>query len=231
MTIPELKAQPTRIATLSSRKGKWQKFREEVISLDGYKCLRCRRTREQGAVLHVHHKEYLPGRDYWDNPFDLCDTLCAGCHAKTHGIISPDFGWQYQSHDDLGGLVGTCDYCKHDLRHSHHVTHPNWGSMDVGKNCCDLLTGTEEASRRVDDLEKRNGRRQRFIQSQKWRIADDGARLIELDGYRIRIVRELDAYRISHIGQRKGKSLYTTLDDAKAASFDAVEKIKARRGY
>jgi hypothetical protein len=145
-------------------KGKWEKFRNEVIELDDCRCVRCGKSRDEGAVLQVHHKYYEPGRDYWDYPLSACETLCSGCHAKEHGIISPDTGWGFLSDHDLGSCCGICDYCGSSLRRSFAIRHPNWGSMDVGADCCDLLTGTDQASRKMDEHRKRAGRRLRFIE-------------------------------------------------------------------
>ncbi len=84
----------------NSRKLKWEQFRREVIELDGGNCVRCGKAREDGAILHVHHKQYIDGREYWDYPIEMMETLCAGCHAKEHGIISPDCGWLLVGDDE-----------------------------------------------------------------------------------------------------------------------------------
>jgi hypothetical protein len=208
-------------------KGKWEKYRNEVIELDDCRCVRCGKSRDEGAVLQVHHKYYEPGRDYWDYPLSACETLCSGCHAKEHGIISPDTGWGFLSDHDLGSCCGICDYCGSSLRRSFAIRHPNWGSMDVGADCCDLLTGTEQASRKMDEHRKRAGRRLRFIQSSRWSLQDDGARKIQFDSYCIIIRREQEGYRIQ-INFACGGKLYPTLEDAKGAAFDALENGRAR---
>ena len=211
----------------NNAKGKWEKFRSEVIEIDDHRCVRCGKSRDEGAVLQVHHKYYEAGRRYWDYPLSACETLCSGCHAKDHGIISPDFGWEFLSDCDLGSRCGTCDYCGNSLRYSYAIQHPNWGRMDVGEDCCNLLTATEQASRRIDEHKKRSGRRLRFIGSPRWSLQADGARMIEFDSYRVAIRPEQGAYRV-WINYARGGKLYSALDDAKGAAFDAIENGSAR---
>lgn len=153
-----------------NRKRKWENFRREVIELDGSQCVRCGKSPDTGAVLHVHHKSYMTGRDYWDYPLEMMETLCAGCHAKEHDIITPDCGWSLVSDDNLGSRVGTCDYCGNSLRYTFHIHHPNWPAMNVGSDCCDQLTGTGEASKSERQRHNRESRRQRFIDSGGWAL-------------------------------------------------------------
>ena len=60
----------------------WQKKRLEILSRDKFACVVCGSTDKQ---LHVHHKKYIAGRDYWDYPDELLVTLCEDCHRKLHG--------------------------------------------------------------------------------------------------------------------------------------------------
>lgn len=95
----------------SGSKSAWEAFRREIIELDGGVCVRCKRCESEGAVLQIHHREYLQGCLPWNFPYNLCETLCKGCHAETHGKIPPKSGWEYLSDEDLGDLCETCDYC------------------------------------------------------------------------------------------------------------------------
>ena len=100
---------------------KWKKFREELIRLDEYKCCVCSKSKSDGVTLHVHHKAYIQGHKPWEYPYDMCQTLCAGCHAIEHGKIPPKADWEYIGCDDLGGLYGTCEYCGTQMRYSHLI--------------------------------------------------------------------------------------------------------------
>ena len=214
--------------TTRSRKDAWQKFRAHVIELDKGKCIRCGKSKDDGSVLHVHHKAYIEGRNYWDYPYEMVETLCAGCHAKEHGIISPDCGWSLISDSDLGGMDGICDYCGRALRYVFHIEHTNWPTMDVGRDCCDLLTQTDEATVRERKRKNVLARRERFIESGGWDLDDDGSRVKIIYGYRVRLVRESAGYRI-WVGLRKGEKHHSTLRESIGAAFDAIQWLEDHR--
>ena len=205
-----------------NRKHRWERFRDEVIELDGEKCVRCQKSREQGATLHVHHKEYIAGHEYWDYPPGMCETLCAGCHAKTHGILSPDFGWVLVGEEDSGSRTQNCDYCLNLIRHSFQIKHPTWGEMWVGTDCCDQLTQTDEGSRRLDKAQKYAARRKRFIDSPRWQFLDEGGYSITLSDVRVYIAQEAGGFRIFW-NRRKGGLLYSSRDQARGIAFDKIE--------
>ncbi|MCX7257277.1 MAG: hypothetical protein NTZ64_11205 [Polaromonas sp.] len=122
------------------RSREWKIFRNEVIRLDGGACSNCGKTASDGAILQVHHKQYFSGRSPWDYPYNLCETLCKGCHAAEHGLIPPKFGWEHVGWDDLGELNGICECCGTSIRYIFLVQHPKWNPMEVGEICCDNLT-------------------------------------------------------------------------------------------
>jgi 5-methylcytosine-specific restriction endonuclease McrA len=61
---------------------RWQKRRLETFNKSGWLCDRCECA---DSTLHVHHKEYIAGREPWDYPDELLETLCEKCHAAEHG--------------------------------------------------------------------------------------------------------------------------------------------------
>lgn len=65
---------------------RWQRFKLEMHNLHGWLCCRCG---EADVCLHLHHKQYLPGREPWEYPPELMETLCENCHAKEHGKDKP----------------------------------------------------------------------------------------------------------------------------------------------
>lgn len=214
-----------------SRKAEWQKFRSQIIELDGGGCVRCGKSPDEGAILHVHHKEYIAGRDYWDYPIETMETLCAGCHAKEHGIISPDCGWVLVNDEDHG-FIGeeSCNYCGAPLRYSYRIEHSNWPTMDVGRDCCNLLTRTSEASERERRRKTRDKRRKAFVESGDWVWNDDdgdGVLVKTALGHRIRLVWEPPGFRI-HIGRFRGRNHHSSIAEAKGAAYDAIEWIEGR---
>jgi hypothetical protein len=68
---------------------RWQKKRLEILERDNYSCNDCGTGLNGGKTLHVHHKEYIFGKDPWDYSEENFITLCEGCHAARHNIV-PD---------------------------------------------------------------------------------------------------------------------------------------------
>lgn len=56
----------------------WQKKRLEILNRDEFTCQLCSDTTTE---LHIHHKEYLPGRDPWEYEDENFQTLCKHCHV------------------------------------------------------------------------------------------------------------------------------------------------------
>lgn len=65
---------------------RWQKKRLEVFSRDSFSCTECKNDKD---TLHVHHKQYINGRQPWEYELQDLDTLCETCHQKEHDLI-PD---------------------------------------------------------------------------------------------------------------------------------------------
>lgn len=215
----------------SSYKGQWLHFRDQIIELDGAKCLRCGKTKEAGAILHVHHKQYIEDRAAWDYEPSNMETLCAGCHAKTHGILPPDCGWMYVGDEDAGSRTEQCDYCSNLIRYCFHIKHPNWGEMWVGEDCCNQLTSTSQASMRVDAFKTRDARRERFIGLSQWRIDDDGDEVSyfnRLADVHLRITREPGGLRI-YWNHKRGGVLYPSFTEAARVAFDKIDSGVIRK--
>ena len=203
----------------------WIKFREEVIKLDGGKCLHCHRSRADGVVLQVHHKSYLAGRMPWHYRHDECETLCKGCHAQEHGIIMPQADWTLVGSDDLGDLCGNCEYCGTELRYVFAIIHPKWGALAVGTDCCDRLTMSTAASEYHDRFVKAREARGRFISSKRWKlIGADWA--IKQKGISVRVSPMGGKFRVSMDGAM-GKAQFEALIDAKLKVFDLIESGEA----
>lgn len=200
----------------------WLSFRGEVIRLDSYACTKCGRRESDGPVLQVHHKQYIQGHKPWEYGYDMCETICKGCHASIHGIIPPKTGWEYAGYDDLGNLSGVCDCCGKSIRHSFLIHHEKWHPMEVGTVCCDNLTSTEVASEQKKLQLSNNEKRKRFLDSNRWFIDYKGHHQIKKEHFRIEISKT-DIGFLLRINDRQGKGLYTSLTDAKIRAFDVIE--------
>jgi hypothetical protein len=204
----------------------WKIFRQSVIELDGYKCRQCGRA-ENEVTLQVHHVEYINGLRAWEYPTNSCITLCKGCHAQTHGIIQPTFGWEYIGDDDLGDLIGTCENrgCSSKIRYSFTVFHQNWGTLEVGTVCCDNLTSSQNAS----NLIKIEGRKQRFLNSKRW-IEIAGNHKLKQGLFQIEIFEIEDKYSIKINGIKSTKR-YNSITDAKSKIFEIIENGQLMKSF
>jgi hypothetical protein len=209
------------------RTADWRAFRAKVIRLDGSICLTCGRSSANGAVLQVHHKEYLPGHKPWEYPFNLCETMCSGCHAALHGHIPPKFGWEHVGWDDLGDLSGTCDCCGTAIRYVFMLQHPKWHAMEVGEICCDNLTSTQLASGHMQSRRRYADRLKRFVSSTKWHENPDKSHQIRQKGFDVHVVPHGFAYSI-WIDWESGNQRFATLHDAKVKAFEVIESGKAK---
>ena len=200
------------------RRKDWEKYRKEVIELDGGVCVRCKRGPLEGAVLQVHHKQYLPGKMPWEYPYDLCETLCRGCHAGEHGKVRPFSGWDCVGYDDLGDLSGECELCGNSIRHVFFVQHAKWPGLEVGEICCDHLTGTEEASEHRRYL----GRLKRFVESSRWKADGSGGLRIVQKTLEIVIQPVEGQFRLVVEGH-EGKLRFQSIVAAKSFALNSLE--------
>lgn len=204
------------------RSSEWKRFRDDVIQLDNWVCARCSRGSADGVILQVHHKVYFANRKPWDYPYELCEALCKGCHAEEHGKIRPRYGWEFVGHEDLGELIGTCEYCGTTIRHVFLIQHENWVALEVGEICCDHLTNTHVASDHIDSVRRFNERRKRFVSSSRWTADSSGKMIIKQKSITAAIVPQGSTYRLQMNG-RQGRLEFKSLLDAKMKAFDLIE--------
>lgn len=204
----------------------WARFRDEVIKLDNGRCVRCQRSRDDGAVLQVHHRHYIPGHKPWEYAHSECETLCKGCHAEEHGIIMPNSGWILLATDDLGDLVGNCELCGTALRYAYAIAHSDWGSMAVGTDCCDKLTGTSDASEYHDLMLKDRDKLKRFVSSPRWTTSPSGEQRIVRAGIPVVIIEAGGKFYIG-LGPARGKAPFDDLIDAKTKALELIDTGEA----
>jgi len=60
---------------------RWQKKRLEVLDASNFECEICG---DDESTLHVHHKQYIKGRDVWDYDLEQLACLCKSCHENLH---------------------------------------------------------------------------------------------------------------------------------------------------
>lgn len=220
--------QPTRsIQVKHYRSSQWSDYRKKVIALDGGKCRECGRSAADGAVLQVHHTTYIEGKAPWEYPYEVCSTLCKGCHAAAHGIIPPKFGWEYAGYDDLGGLNGTCECCGTAIRYVFLVQHPNWRTMEVGEVCCDNLTSSSVATNFMESQRRYQDRLKRFVSSKRWVTLPSGTQRIAQKKICLEIVPKDGGFKIRMEGFL-GTLQFSSDLEAKIKAFAAIESGQAK---
>ena len=200
----------------------WRRFRAEVIELDGGVCVKCKRGPLEGAVLQVHHKEYLPGRMPWEYPYELCETLCKGCHAGEHGLVRPFSNWVCVGQDDLGDVSGECELCGNGIRHVFFLQHEKWPALEVGETCCDHLTDTTVASDYMDSVRRISARRTRFVRSPRWKQFGSSSVKLSQMGATVMVEPSGVEFRLCVNGTH-GKQRFLSIEDAKGKAFDLFE--------
>ncbi|MEZ7528252.1 HNH endonuclease [Cloacibacterium normanense] len=201
----------------------WKSFRGDIIESDGFICSHCGRN-SFDVVLQVHHTKYIKGRKLWEYAGEDCITLCRGCHAMEHGIIMPNYGWEYICDEDLGDLIGECERCGNNMRYAFHIYHEKWGSLQVGRQCCDNLTDSLEASNHLESIRRFESRKQNFIKSSKWKDIGN-THIIKKNLFEIK-VEEIDKiYYLTIHGKRSTKQ-YHSLYEAKSSAFEVLENGK-----
>lgn len=71
---------------------RWQKKRLEILDRDNFTCRICKDSSE---TLHVHHLEYVKGKEPFDYDNDWLVTLCKFCH-----VIEEEYAKKYPNNDD-----------------------------------------------------------------------------------------------------------------------------------
>lgn len=59
----------------------WQRKRLEILQRDNFRCTEPS-CFEDTKTLHVHHLDYIKGKEPWDYPNEYFTTLCEDCHEE-----------------------------------------------------------------------------------------------------------------------------------------------------
>lgn len=65
---------------------RWQKMRLNVLSKNDFHCEICGNGE---STLHVHHKEYIKGREPWEYEISQLSAICDECHGFIHDTEDP----------------------------------------------------------------------------------------------------------------------------------------------
>lgn len=203
----------------------WRDFRKGLLERFGEYCAKCGKT-GPGVVLQIHHLKYRRGVKPWEYPLSDLEILCRGCHAEAHGRIMPRTGWELEAFNDTGEPSEECELCGTEIRYVYTISHPSWGLLDVGEQCCDKLTAEIDATGHLRLYKSALRRKETFLKSPLWRRV--GSSLFrryanfyceihpDEAGHRLKLTCE-------GLGEIPGRKLFASEDEAKALLFDLVE--------
>jgi len=129
---------------------------------------------------------------------------------------------------DLGAPVGVCEMCGHQIiRYVHHMTHPNYRSLDVGCICAGKMEGNiENAKQREQNLKNRQARKESFAK-RKWKISKNNNRYIKIRDHLVVLYynQKYDNWKYS-LDNAFCPEVYKTKEEVVDAVFEALELLK-----
>ena len=155
---------------------------------------------------------------------------------KTLGV--PHKGWTLKDVIDLHideccsyGDYEDCEFCgQEQIRYVHIISHPEYSKIiRVGCICAEHLTNDYVKPREIENkLRNRAARRQNWLK-RKWKFSQKGSVYLKTkDGYHVGCFPVEEGKFKAWIGKRTGKLYHLTIDEAKLAIFDALEKIRKK---
>ncbi|MEM9737526.1 MAG: hypothetical protein AAF770_00260 [Bacteroidota bacterium] len=195
----------------------WLTFRNKILKLDAYRCVRCEQTLHNRS-LQVHHKYYIQGRMPWEYPIQACLVLCRSCHAQYHGKIRPRKGWQYMGYHICKKGKEKCGNCATPIKHCYFLFHPQWGTLLTGEICCNQLTKTYYAS----SQKKKEKKRATYLANSKW-IKTEKARIERRYKGRHIIIFAYQGFFFLKIDHRLGKKKFASYVQAKNHAFNIIQ--------
>lgn len=203
------------------RKNEWKEFRLRILELDNYRCTKCGTSyKNNPSRLNVHHKLYYPDTKPWEYEIEDVTTYCRACHLEEHDLVNDyKFGWVYIGFEDLGDLIGECEFtnCGRKIRYQHTLFHPKVGEINVGAGHADYLLDNHEAS----ELEITEKRKKNFCKKFKQTSLDQYE--ASLINYKIVINRIEDKY-FTLVGSYRFDDPFDSLEGAQVFCFDIINR-------
>lgn len=200
------------------KRQEWFDFRDECFKAANYTCSDCGKSKGQKVILQLHHPHYQHDLMPWEYKKQFCVVLCKGCHAREHGIIRPNEGWELLHSDfEAGESSGEteCDCCGTPMSWHNYIFHPKWGTINVGYGCAENLC--------IHDLHQaklKHNQRKTFINSPRWRSTPKGERYSHGDRH-VLVFNNNGQWKIKIAGTW-GKLKFTSPEEAKAQAFDVL---------
>ena len=144
----------------------------------------------------------------------------------------PHKGWQFQSLEDLGDLVGTCEMCEtQSIRYVHYMEHPDYdGALGVGCVCAGHMGENYEAAKeRESRFQARANKRRRWMRT-TWKESRRGNPYMNRNGLNIVIYPSGSRWAYRILDRKTGRewvaSGLRSENDAKAAAFECYADLQ-----
>jgi len=150
----------------------------------------------------------------------------------------PHKGWELDTVIDLNldegfvfGEYEDCEFCgQEQIRYVHLLSHADYSkTIRVGCICSERLTDDYVRPRRLErSLRNRASRRQAWLKK-KWKLSRKGNTYLKTkDGFHVGCFEAESGGFRAWIGPRRGRLVHPSIDAAKLAIFDALDKIRNR---
>lgn len=137
----------------------------------------------------------------------------------------PHRGWTCIDIEDLEEPAHTCEMCEVvTVRYVHTMTHPDYGTLDVGCVCAgNMEQDIVGAQRREAKLKLTMARRKRWL-DRTWRVSANGNDFLNADGFNVVVYPQADHWgaRVEHRATGKRRISRLRYDSEEAAKLAAL---------
>ena len=138
----------------------------------------------------------------------------------------PKTGWVCTGVTDLGSPSGVCEMCGHQIiRYVHHMSHPQYGQLNVGCICAGKMEGDiEKARKREQDFKNKQSRLDSFM-NRKWKISRNSNSYLKIKDHLIVLYfsKRYNNWKFS-LDNVFAAEAFRTREECMRAAFEALEK-------
>ncbi len=139
----------------------------------------------------------------------------------------PNTGWECEGITDLGEPLGVCQMCgRQIIRYEHHMTHPQYGNLDVGCICAGKMEGNiERAKQREQDFKNKEARRQNFM-NRKWKQSKNNNSYLKIKNHLIVLYYSERNHNWKYsLDNSFCLDVFSTRKETMNAAFEALEEV------
>lgn len=139
----------------------------------------------------------------------------------------PKTGWVCTGVTDLGSPSGVCEMCGHQIiRYVHHMSHPQYGQLNVGCVCAGKMEGdAERARKREQDFKNKQARLDSFM-NRKWKVSRSSNSYLKIRDHLIVLYfsKRYNNWKYS-LDNVFAPESFRTREECMRAAFEALEGV------